>query len=278
MPMKNKYNIVYTLRLSSISSLPSLTNSPNCGLALPSVFGDCTEGTSVAFPLLDAFLLDKQLDFSDDLKESIAAYLGKLTSEFEAYFDGVEPWYKDPFGAVVDDETEEAEELLYACTECSKTFTYPSMLQKHRRIHSGERKYDCPICARSFATWDNRHVHMFAHTKKRLYECKHCGEGFMRKAQARLHVDHMHREYALEPLADSIRKNKPFKYLGDGRIVENYDTGDEGRVLEPGMKTTTYPKADPNEVITHVVGKLKGPCERPGREFRTPSTLATHKG
>ena len=40
----------------------------------------------------------------------------RLTSEFKAYFDGVEPayypWYKDPFGAVVDDEMEEAEELL----------------------------------------------------------------------------------------------------------------------------------------------------------------------
>ncbi|CAG0881084.1 unnamed protein product [Cyprideis torosa] len=69
-------------------------------------------GNVSAFPLLNAFLLDKQRGFSDDLKESIAAHLEKLTSEFEAYFDGVEPWYKDPFGAFVDDETEEAEELL----------------------------------------------------------------------------------------------------------------------------------------------------------------------
>ncbi|QQP53813.1 Protein ZBED8-like [Caligus rogercresseyi] len=73
-------------------------------------------GNVAAFPLLDAFLLDKQLDLPDDLKESIAAHLERLTSEFKAYFDGVEPayypWYKDPFGAVVDDEMEEAEELL----------------------------------------------------------------------------------------------------------------------------------------------------------------------
>jgi len=69
-------------------------------------------GKVAAFPLLDAFLLDKQLDLPDDLKESIAAHLEKLTCEFEAYFDGVEPayypWFKDPFGAVVDDEMEEA--------------------------------------------------------------------------------------------------------------------------------------------------------------------------
>ena len=69
-------------------------------------------GNVAAFPLLDAFLLDKQLHLPDDLKESIAAHLEKLTSEFEAYFDGVEPayypWYKDPFGVVVDDEMEEA--------------------------------------------------------------------------------------------------------------------------------------------------------------------------
>ena len=35
----------------------------------------------------------------------------------------------------------------------------------------------------------------------------------------------MHREFALEPLAVSVRKNKPFKYLGDGRIVENNGEG-----------------------------------------------------
>ena len=72
-------------------------------------------GNVAAFPLLDAFL-DEQLDLPDDLKESIAAHLERLTSEFKAYFDGVEPtyypWYKDSFGAVVDDEMEEAEELL----------------------------------------------------------------------------------------------------------------------------------------------------------------------
>ncbi|QQP31356.1 Uncharacterized protein FKW44_024932 [Caligus rogercresseyi] len=73
-------------------------------------------GNVAAFPLLDAFLLDKQLDLPDDLKESIAAHFERLTSEFKAYFDGVEPayypWYKDPFGAVVNNEMEEAEELL----------------------------------------------------------------------------------------------------------------------------------------------------------------------
>ncbi|QQP54558.1 Protein ZBED8-like [Caligus rogercresseyi] len=50
-------------------------------------------GNVAAFPLLDAFLLDKQLELPDDLKESIAVHLERLTSEFKAYFDGVEPAY-----------------------------------------------------------------------------------------------------------------------------------------------------------------------------------------
>ncbi|CAG0880506.1 unnamed protein product [Cyprideis torosa] len=57
-------------------------------------------GNVSTFPLLNAFLIDKQLDFSDDLKESIAAHLEKITSEFDAYFEGV----VEPFGAVVDDD------------------------------------------------------------------------------------------------------------------------------------------------------------------------------
>ncbi|NXU36873.1 ZN845 protein, partial [Drymodes brunneopygia] len=41
-------------------------------------------------------------------------------------------------------------EKLYKCSECGKTFTNKSYLNKHGKIHTGEGPYECGQCGKSF--------------------------------------------------------------------------------------------------------------------------------
>lgn len=51
----------------------------------------------------------------------------------------------------------------FVCEICSKGFSFPSVLNRHMRIHTGERPFQCPHCGRSFSQKEHMKSHAMTH-------------------------------------------------------------------------------------------------------------------
>lgn len=58
-------------------------------------------------------------------------------------------------------------EKRHICTICRKGFSYFSILESHKRSHTGEKPYDCHFCEKKFAQKATLQVHERTHTGER---------------------------------------------------------------------------------------------------------------
>ena len=75
----------------------------------------------------------------------------------------------------------------YACSYCGKRFHQKSDMRKHTYIHTGEKPHKCEFCGKAFSQSSNLITHCRKHKGFKPFQCKVCGLAFMQKIDLRRH-------------------------------------------------------------------------------------------
>lgn len=82
--------------------------------------------------------------------------------------------------------------MQHTCEICQKSFYKLGQLERHSRIHSGEKPFLCTYCGRGFAQKNTLIIHTSRHTGYKPFKCTLCPSKFGQKGNLRAHVEKTH--------------------------------------------------------------------------------------
>ncbi|XP_072160377.1 uncharacterized protein [Bemisia tabaci] len=64
------------------------------------------------------------------------------------------------------------------CSYCSRSFQLKTLLSRHLRTHTEEKRFRCSQCPAAFAEKSRLHQHTLIHTNEKPFRCRHCPASF----------------------------------------------------------------------------------------------------
>ncbi|KAK7907241.1 hypothetical protein WMY93_015853 [Mugilogobius chulae] len=144
-------------------------------------------------------------------REDTGTHLQPQTEEDTSESDSEENWTAPlscPDAEMETAETSEAAKKRYHCPFCDKAFNTSSCMQRHTRIHTGEkvcqkqlsesstfkihtkkRPYSCTFCIKKFPSKANLQMHMRTHTGDKPFSCPICMKSFSQNSNLSRHMN-----------------------------------------------------------------------------------------
>ena len=82
--------------------------------------------------------------------------------------------------------------LAYRCKICGKCFKHRRSLNRHVKLHSGEKNFKCAYCSTAFARSDHLKAHVRTHNNAKPFKCAVCQCGYNTQAALKVHIAHHH--------------------------------------------------------------------------------------
>ncbi|KAM3936144.1 zinc finger E-box-binding homeobox protein zag-1-like [Leptodactylus fuscus] len=87
-------------------------------------------------------------------------------------------------------KTKKAENGLYTCDQCNKSFQKSSSLLRHKYEHTGNRPHQCEVCNKAFKHKHHLIEHIRLHSGEKPYCCDKCGKRFSHSGSFSQHMNH----------------------------------------------------------------------------------------
>ncbi|CAI9742865.1 XP_036371110.1uncharacterized protein LOC118768538 isoform X2 [Octopus vulgaris] len=164
------------------------------------------------------------------------------------------------------------QKLSHDCDVCKKSFSQKAYLNKHKRIHTGEKPFHCDICGKSFFQKGSLTSHKRLHKGEKTYHCNVCGTSFSDQSILTTHIrvhtgeKPYHCNICGKSFSKSITLTK-HKCIHTGQ--KPFDCDICGKSFSRNYNLTVHKRIHTGEKPCH--------CDVCGKSFCQSDSLATHK-